>query len=574
MNAIVLLVTALLIFIFGYRFYAKLVVLTAFHARDNSSGNYSTPTNKSAGADYPDFANKHSLLSQYLTTNGAFTALFGTVLAVAWGWAPVFLWIIIGSVISGGVYAMGVLWLGQRYPKSDFTWLGAGILSPFARTALLWFVLCLMLFMNALLALVGAALITTYPAAALPFWLQLLIAYGLTRFLYRRLKAGIVPALALAFVLIVITVWLGTKLPFTIQGKLTLDFADHSLVLDATVAWLLVILLVYFNIARTSHTQITQPLSLLLTVEIGILIIVVFAGIMMGHPTLSAPNFNHSQQSPALWPTLFVILSGGTMAGIYNIASANNIASKLPRELNIRYVGYGSVLIEAGLALSALIACTANLGNDSAWIRHYSSAANLNNLPKMLSLYLGGVAHFSQEIGIDRQLAQIFTVVTLSHVCMSTLESGLRFQRSLFRELRASTFISKGKDNSDPNKIGILLPIEAMLGIFLYSIFFQQGRGLWLWALTGSANLIFTSIVLLLISVTLRRLGRPIIFTAVPLLGLLVVANTWLGAQLLSAWRQGNGWQGGLVGLAFIIFEAWIAIEGVQALRKSRPTAQ
>ena len=61
-----------------------------------------------------------------------------------------------------------------------------------------------------------------------------------------------------------------------------------------------------------------------------------------------------------------------------------------------------------------------------------------------------------------------------------------------------------------------------------------------IWPLFGTTNQLLASLTLLVISVILLRLGRPVIFTLVPLAFVLVMAVAALLLQARDFWTQSN----------------------------------
>src|SRR4051794_8874943 len=106
MNALFLVAALAVVFVFGYRFYAKLLALDVFRLDKN----YSTPAQTRADGRDVIPANPHLLFGYHCAAVGAFAAI-GPVVALAWGWVPAFLWITIGSAVVAGTYALGGFWL-------------------------------------------------------------------------------------------------------------------------------------------------------------------------------------------------------------------------------------------------------------------------------------------------------------------------------------------------------------------------------------------------------------------------------------------------------------------------------
>src|SRR3989339_589289 len=117
MHAITLVITALLVFALGYRFYAKFIITKILV----SDGNRPTPAHTlNDGHDYHP-TNKFVLYGhQFAAISGA-GPLVGAVLAAQFGFMPGFLWILIGAALGGAVHDMVMLFASVRMKGLSIT---------------------------------------------------------------------------------------------------------------------------------------------------------------------------------------------------------------------------------------------------------------------------------------------------------------------------------------------------------------------------------------------------------------------------------------------------------------------
>src|ERR1051325_1760963 len=113
MNVWFLVAAVAVVFVFGYRFYAKLLALDIYRL----DRNYSTPAQ--TRADGRDYVPTHPqlLLGHHLAVVGGAALFAAPMAAVAWGWIPIFLWITLGGAVVAGTYALGGFWLSVRQPN-------------------------------------------------------------------------------------------------------------------------------------------------------------------------------------------------------------------------------------------------------------------------------------------------------------------------------------------------------------------------------------------------------------------------------------------------------------------------
>ena len=89
--------------------------------------------------------------------------------------------------------------------------------------------------------------------------------------------------------------------------------------------------------------------------------------------------------------------------------------------------------------------------------------------------------------------------------------------------------------------------------------------GYLLWPLFGTSNQLLAGITLMLVSVWLKRQGRPVVFTLVPMLFLLVMTLWAMGQQVIFTWSGFGDADRNLLlfifGSLIMVFTLWILLE-------------
>src|SRR3989339_1275015 len=117
MNALTLIITALLVFALAYRFYAKFIITKILVADDSRP----TPAHElKDGRDYHP-TNKYVLFGHHFAAISGAGPLVGPVLAAQFGYLPGFLWILIGAVLGGAVHDMVILFASVRMKGQSLT---------------------------------------------------------------------------------------------------------------------------------------------------------------------------------------------------------------------------------------------------------------------------------------------------------------------------------------------------------------------------------------------------------------------------------------------------------------------
>lgn len=556
MNSSFLLLIAVAVFVLGYRYYAKWLALWLLRL----DSNYRPPAQ--VHADDHDFvvSNPHLLLGQHFAILAGVTTLTGTALAVIWGWIPVFLWVVAGTAVAGGTYAMGTLWLGIRGGA-----LYAGAISRRTYPPLVALATVLLTLLNALLVWLGAELLTAHAQIVAPFWVQLAIALAAARYLRRADGAGL---LGLSFVLTAGTLavlWLFGGLPFAFSGALNIDFRGHSLVsIDAVLLWATLLLVSAYYAARAPVWRWLQPRAYLTALHAALLLIVVFAGVVLSGAPLSAPSFNTPLGGPGVIPWLFVTVTSGAIAGVYLLFALGITAKQLAREDQVRYVGYGTALAEGALALSALLVAAAGFTSTEQWQAFYASWTAVQDPRALLELYIAGCTRFAAVLHLDPALVRGFTAFVVAGLIAVTLEAGVRVQAQLLAKLGERLYLV-------PLAHGRLASMLAVALVAVLAMHDASGRGgLRLWPLFGVWSQGLVVLGLALIALAMRVQGGRVSYLFIPAALLLVVANAALALLLVEWWAKTQwGLFGG--GLLLLGLQTWLTWETLQALRAPDP---
>jgi carbon starvation protein len=147
---------------------------------------------------------------------------------------------------------------------------------------------------------------------------------------------------------------------------------------------------------------------------------------------------------------------------------------------------------------------------------------------------------------------------------MTTLDSGTRLLRYNLEELGDGL-------NIRPLRNRFVAALAAVLGIGYFSLMTVDGRpvGLLLWELFGTTNQILASLGLLTVSLFLYRLGKPIVYTLVPMAGMLVMTVTAMTIRLKTNYAAGH-WPLLVVGGLILLLVLWLVIESLLAFAQHR----
>lgn len=545
MNSLFLLLAAAVAFVFGYRFYSKLLTIDVFQHKNN----YSIPgTSGTTEEKNPGFK-RHLIFGHHLASLAAGVAVTGSMISLAWGWVPAFLWVVVGTVIAAGTYGLGSLWLSLRHPGLNTAEITTRLLGT-SHGLVAIFALLLLFIANAVSVTLAAQLLSGFPRAVSPFWTVVVLAYLLGNFLRGREDFEVIPASLIAVTVSLMAVWLLGEFPLAFTGTLNFEGRNYYIAFDATVVWILILFAYGYWATRQPMWKLIRPRGYLTALLLGILLFICFTAVLIDQPALVVPQFHAGADMPGAFPWLFITLTSGALAGFHLLIANGITARQIRHESDSRYIGYGGALALGLLALSAvLIGGTGPIDPNK-----------FGNLREVLALYINGFARMAGGIGIDSTTAGTLAAVVMLGLLVATLEAGLRVQVQLLAGLseRFPSFLP----TNEKKLVTIAVVLPAILAL-------HQGRGLgalaW-WPLFGMADQLLAVIGFSLLALMLRRDGRPVIWVIAPLGFMAIVAHWAFAAQMAQWWSTGE-WP--LLGIAavLLIMELWFVFMTLKTLR-------
>ncbi len=558
MNSLVLLIAAAVAFVFGYRFYSKLLGLGVFRlGKDYST---SAPTRPAEG-DHGT-SNRHLIFGHHLASLAAGAAVTGSLASLIWGWIPAFLWVVVATVTAAGTYGLGALWLSLRFPGLNPAEIAARLLGPRAHGFFALLSLLLLLIMNAVCATLAAQLLSGFPSAVLPFWIIVVIALFLGNFLQGRDDFEIIPASLIALTLGLVAVWLLGSYPLSFTGALNFETAESYVSFDATVVWVIILFAYGYHATRLPMWKLIRPRGYLTALLLGVALFIFYTAVVIDHPNLVAPEFHTGPGIPDTIPWLFITLTSGAVAGFHLLVANGVTARQMKRDSDARYFGYGGALALGLLALSAIIIGGTGFASTQEWNQYYASWDGLRNLHTVFELYINGFARLAAGLGLDLSFARTLAAVVILGLLAATLEAGLRVQKQLLAGL------TERYPSLLPGREKVLIGIAVALSAAL-ALHDGHGRGgLTLWPLFGAADLVLAVLGFALLALTLRRLGRPVAAVILPMIFLLVAVN-WALFMLLMQWWSTGDWILFALAIILIFTELGVALLALHILKSS-----
>lgn len=470
------------------------------------------------------------LLGHHFSSIAGAGPIVGPITAAVFGWVPVTLWIIVGSIFFGGVHDYGSLVASLRHKGQSIGQIIDSNIGERAKLLFAIFAWVTLLVIIAAFANIVAATFVANPGAGSSSLLFIVLAVAFGLLVYRSgmsLAVGTVIGLigmAAAF-------WLGHIFPITLSKDV----------------WLLLMMGYIFVASIAPVWILLQPRDYLNSFLLYIMIAAAFIGICLYQPEMEISPFVGFDLGGGQWlfPVLFVTVACGAISGFHSLVSSGTSSKQLDNERNAKLIGYGSMLIEGLLAICAIISVA------------YVSADKLPELLKNggpVNAFSQGTATFMTAIGLDFNLSKEFVALTISAFALTTLDTATRLGRFIFQEM----VTTKAGANSPLGKAVSNRYVATGITIALAWIM-STGSYLTIWPIFGTANQMLAALALLAIAAWLKKSKRNHLMITIPMYFMFAVTFCSLG-QLIYA-NLGKNWL--IVGVSTVlaVLSAALAVE-------------
>ncbi|MGO2241708.1 MAG: carbon starvation CstA family protein [Halomonas sp.] len=550
MSAIFLLVVGLGAMAVGYFVYSKFIAEKIYQLDPD----FKTPAHEfEDGIDYVP-TNRFVLWGHHFTSVAGAAPIVGPAIAVIWGWAPAFLWVVFGTIFFAGIHDFGAIWASVRNRAKSVGALTGDVVGKRARSIFMIVIFLVLLMVNAVFAVVIAGLMMNFPSAVVPVWGAIIVALIVGQMIYRRILS-----LAVVSVIGVIALYALIGIGPSVPIQMPAEVAGIS----GNAIWI-VILFGYAAIASLLPVwMLLQPRDYINGLQLFIGLLILYGALVLLNPVLVAPAFNSDvpEGTPSLIPLLFVTIACGAISGFHGLVSSGTTSKQLNKETDARFVGYFGAVGEGMLALAAILAATAGFATFGDWQAMYSAFGQGG----VNAFVQGGAFIIHNGLGLPEVTAATLLTVMAALFAGTTMDTGLRLQRYIFQEW--------GDIYDQPWMKKPSIATGLAVGTCLLLAFGAGGAdgsgGLIIWPLFGTTNQLLAGLTLLVITVMLVRLKRPMWYTLAPLCFLLVMTILALLIQLRTFWNQGNMFLL-VMDIVVLVAAIMVAMECASALKRSR----
>ncbi|PPK97956.1 carbon starvation protein [Kineococcus xinjiangensis] len=382
-SALWILFAALASYAIAYRFYARFIATRVLRVDDRRA----TPAERlENGLDY-EVTDRRVLFGHHFAAIAGAGPLVGPVLAAQMGYLPGTIWIVVGVIFAGAVQDMTVMFFSIRRDGKSLGQMVREEIGPVGGAAALVAVFAIMIIILAVLALIVVNALAESPWGVFSIALTVPIALFLGVYL-RYLRPGrVLEATAIGVVLLLLAIVGG--------GYVQQMGLAESLTLSKET--LVVALVVYGFIASV------LPVWLLLTprdylstfMKIGVIVLLALA-LLIARPVLAndavttfALEGNGPVFAGSLFPFVFITIACGALSGFHALIASGTTPKMIQKESQVRLIGYGGMLMESFVAISALIA--ASVIDQGVYFAMNSPAGATGGTPESAAEFLAGI---------------------------------------------------------------------------------------------------------------------------------------------------------------------------------------
>jgi len=543
-NALWLVVAAVCFFMIAYRFYGRFLATKVTALNDsrippayrlNDGTNY-----------YP--TNKFVLFGHHFAAIAGAGPLIGPVLAAQFGYLPGFLWILIGCVLAGSVQDFIILVGSMRRDGKSLALIAKDEVGPVTGVAALLCILFVLIISMAGLGIVVVNALFHNPWGTFIIAMTIPIAIFMGIYMKSIRPEKVLEISLIGIALLSVTVIYGRGILGTTLGH----------VLDLNGNTLAIVLAIYGFVASVLPVwMLLAPRDYLSSfMKIGV-ITLLCAGVIAVHPDLhmaAVTRFVHGGGPiipGALFPFLFVTIACGAISGMHTIIASGTTPKMIEKERYALPIGYGAMLVEGVVAVTALIAATVLIPGDYFAINTKLSfdqlaamgfpVSQLDALSSRIGISLAGRPGGAVTLAVG--MAYIFSSIPfLSHLMayfyqfaimfealfiLTVIDAGTRVGRYVVQELGGYVYKPFGDLRSIPANVIASLIVVLSWGYLIYTGSVQT-----IWRMFGTANQLLGMLALCIGSTLLIKMGKAK-YMWVTLLPMTFMASTTFTSSIM-----------------------------------------
>ena len=528
MNGIVLMLVAAVVLACGYLLYGRWL-----SNKWGVDAKALTPARRMEDGKSFSPASAFTVFSHQFSSICGAGPVTGTIVAMAFGWLPVVLWVLIGGIFFGAVHDFGALYASMKNNGKSLAQLIEKYIGKTGRRLFLIFswLFCIIVIAAFTSMVCGTFKYTPAEAGGIDF--------------AKSYAAGCAGTISILFTFVAIAFgWAQRK--FNLDGAKEFVVAVVAIVLMFAVGmqfplyldlnqWIAVVM-VYLVFAGAMPIQtLKQPRDYLTTIMMVVMIVCAVLGIVVlgvnGQATITAPVFTgFSTKSGMMFPVLFVSVACGALSGFHSLVSSSTSSKQVSNETDAVKVGYGAMVLESFVGVLAIIIAGIMFSDMNT-----AGTGALNNgvASTPFQIFAAGIARGMKAFGVDGTVATVFMTMNVSALALTSLDAVARIARTSFSEFFAKSNDALAiEDKSGAMKV-LGNPWFATLVTLIPGLALTFGGYLAIWPLFGASNQLLGGMTMITLAVFCKCTGRKGAMLYVPVAFLLCCTFTSLVQSIM-----------------------------------------
>ena len=530
MNGLVVIVIAAVVLAIGYLAYGRWLA--------NSWGvdaEALTPARRMEdGKDFTPASRFTAFAHQFSSICGA-GPVTGTIVAIAFGWVPVILWVLVGGVFFGAVHDFGALYASMKNNGKSLAQLIEKYIGKTGRRLFLLFSWLFCLIVIAAFTSMVAGTFATKVAADGSVDIAGSFANG---------AAG---TISLLFTLFAIFFgWFCRK--FDLKGwkqfvvAVVLMFVMFAvgmrfpIYLDAN-GWIAVTMVYLVFAAAMPIQTLKQPRDYLTTIMMVTMIVSAVLGIMVmgfnGQATMTAPAFTGfaTKTGSTLFPVLFVSVACGALSGFHSLVSSGTSSKQVESETDALPVGFGAMVLESFVGVIAIVVAAIMYGEMNT---AGTGSLNAGVASTPFQIFAAGIAKGMTMFGMDKTIATVFMTMCVSALALTSLDAVARIARASFSEFfaKSNDALAASQERTGAMRV-VGNPWFATVVTLVGGLSLTFGGYLNIWPLFGASNQLLGGMTMITLAVFCKCTGRKGWMLYVPVAFLLCCTFTSLVQSII-----------------------------------------
>ena len=463
----------------------------------------------------------------------------GTIVAMAFGWLPVALWVLVGGIFFGAVHDFGALYASMKNNGKSLAQL---VEKYIGRTGRRLFLLFSWLFCIIVIAAFTSMVCGTFKYTA--------AAEGGIDFT-KSYAAGCAGTISILFTFVAMAFGWACK-KFDLEGAkefvlgvvlMVAMFAvgmQFPLYLDLN-QWIAVVM-VYLVFAGAMPIDVLKtPRDYLTSIMMIVMIVCAVLGIVVlgvkGQATITAPVFTgFTTKSGMMFPVMFVSVACGALSGFHSLVSSNTSSKQVSNEKDALPVGYGAMIVESFVGILAIVIAGimfSDMNTAGTGALNVVDAAGNPVASTPFQIFAAGISRGMQAFGVDGTVATVFMTMNVSALALTSLDAVARIARTSFSEFFAQTNDALAIDSKQGAMKVLGNPWFATVVTLVPGLALTFGGYLNIWPLFGASNQLLGGMTMITLAVFCKCTGRKGAMLYVPVVFLLCCTFTSLAQSIM-----------------------------------------